>query len=637
MNLWESVRIKDLELDSRLIMLATHLGYCDEDGMVTDRLVDFYSERAKHQPGLIIVGGCYSEHLGMSTPTMIGISKDEHLEGLQRLTDAIHSYDVPVAAQLYHAGRYAHSIILGEKAVSSSEVKCRLTRETPRALTLVEINRTIENFGNAARRAKHAGFDAVEIIGSAGYLINQFLAKATNKRNDEYGGDFGSRSKFPLEIVAQVRKVVGSKFPILYRMSGEDFVSEGLTLEDNKILAPKLVKAGVDCLNITGGWHETRVPQITMNVPRGGYTYLAEGIASVVDVPVVACNRINSVRLAERILLRGKVQLIGMSRGLLADPALPTKARNGLHSDILPCIACNQGCLDKVFMIEPVTCTLNPLAGNETERKLGPSGIGRIAIIGGGAAGLESARVLRLRGFDVTLFEQSNRLGGLLNLAAKVPGRGEFAAYVIYMERELKKLGVEIRLNEQATVGKLVDLEFDCIIVAAGTIAGAPPIDGVEMAHVTSAYDAISFGLDNLSTVSIIGGSALGCYVGLYLASRANSVHIFESDEALGVDLSRTTRWVILKGLKEKGIHTHLNTQVTEIDTDYISLLTEGRYRKMDTTTVVLATRPQPNDRILKRLSKTGIRTEVVGSVKESMNLLDVIHDAYDLANSLQL
>ncbi|MFW9976054.1 MAG: FAD-dependent oxidoreductase [Candidatus Thorarchaeota archaeon] len=637
MNLWESTRIKDLKLDNRLVMLATHLGYCEEDGMVTDRLVEFYRERAKHRPGLIIVGGCYTEHLGMSTPTMIGISKDEHISGLQKLTDTIHTHDVPVAAQLYHAGRYAHSIVLGEKAVSSSEVKCRLTRETPRALTLEEINKTIENFGNAAGRAIEAGFDAVEIIGSAGYLINQFLAKATNKRKDAYGGDFDSRSRFPLEIIEHVRKVVGPKFPIIYRMSGEDFVPEGLTLEDNKILAPKLVKAGVDCLNITGGWHETRVPQITMNVPRGGYTYLAEGIASVVDVPVVACNRINSVKLAEHILSRGKVQLIGMSRGLLVDPALPTKARQGLHSDILPCIACNQGCLDRVFMIEPVTCALNPLAGYENMRMLGPSGNGRIAVVGGGAAGMESARVLRLRGFDVTLFEQNNRLGGLLNLAAKVPGRGEFAAYVTYMERELKKLGVDIRLNEQATVDKLVDLELDCVIVAAGTVAGAPPIDGVEMAHVTSAYDVISFGLDNLSTVAIVGGGALGCYTGLYLASRAKSVHIFESDEALGVDLSRTTRWVILKSLKEKGIHTHVNTHVTEIDTDNISLLSEGRYRQMDMKTVVLATRPQPNDRILKRLSKSSLRTEKVGSVKASMNLLDVIHDAYNLANSLHL
>ncbi len=637
MNLWEPVSIGDLKLDNRLVMLATHLGYCEEDGIVTDKLVEFYRERAKHKPGLIIVGGCYTEHLAMSSPTMIGISKDDHIEGLQRLTKAIHSHDVPVSAQLYHAGRYAHSLVLGQQAVSASEEKCRLTREISRALTIDEITMTIENFGKAAERAKKAGFDSVEILGSAGYLINQFLAEATNKRTDEYGGDFESRSRFPLEIVNHVRKTVGPKFPILYRMSGEDFVPDGLTLDDNKILASKLVETGVDCVNVTGGWHETRVPQITMNVPRGGYAYLAEGIASVVDVPVVACNRINSVTVAERILSRGNIQLIGMSRGFLADPELPAKAKSGQHLLTRPCIACNQGCLDNVFKLEPVTCALNPHAGYETERVLGPTGKGRIAIVGGGPAGMETARVLTLRGFNVTLYEKSERLGGMLHLAAKIPGRGEFAAYVSYMERELKNLGVDIHLNEQASAAVLVDEGFDCAVIATGTVAGAPSVDGVEMSHVTTAYDAISLGLDNLGDVAIVGGSALGCYTALYLASRADSVHIFESDEAIGVDLGRTTRWVILKGLRERGIHMHTNARVTEIDTRYTSVLINDEYEQVDATTVVLATRPQPQDRILKQLEQTSLRTEVVGSTKRAMDLLEVIHEVYKFANSFQL
>jgi 2,4-dienoyl-CoA reductase (NADPH2) len=527
--------------------------------------------------------------------------------------------------------------VLGQQAVSASEVKCRLTRETPRALTLEEITHTIDNFGIAANRAKRAGFDSVEIIGSAGYLINQFLAEATNKRIDEYGGDFESRSRFPLEIVERVRKSVGSNFPILYRMSGEDFVPEGLTLEDNKVLAPRLVEKGVDCLNVTGGWHETRVPQITMDVPRGGYAYLAEGIASVVDIPVVACNRINSISVANRILSRGKVQLIGMSRGFLADPELPTKARTGHYQLTRPCIACNQGCLDNVFMIEPVTCALNPLVGYESERKLGPTGEGRIAVVGGGPAGMETARVLTMRGFNVTLYEKNERLGGLLHLAAKVPGRGEFAAYASYMERELKHLCVDIRLNEPASIDNLVDEGYDCIVVATGTVAGAPSIDGVEMSHVTTAYDVIALGLDDLGEVIVIGGRALGCYVALYLASHADSIHIFESDEAVGIDLSRTNRWVILKALREKGIQIHTNAEVLEIDSKYLSVNIDGMYEQVRAQTVVLATKPQPQDRILKLLKRTNLRTEVVGSVKSPMDLLKVVHETYKFANSFQL
>ena len=637
MKLWESVSIGSMKLDNRLIMLATHLGYCGEDGIVTDRLVRFYEERAKYKPGLIVVGGCYTEHLGTSGPTMIGISRDDHIKGLKQLVDKIHSYDVPVAAQLYHAGRYAHSLVLGQQAVSASAVKCRLTRETPRELSLEEIQATINNFAGAAMRAKDAGFDAVEILGSAGYIINQFLAKATNHRTDEYGGDFENRSRFPLEIVNAVRDEVGPSYPILYRMSGADFVPDGLTLEDNQKLAPRLVEAGVDCLDVTGGWHETRIPQITMDVPRGHYAYLAEGIAEVVNVPVVACNRINSVSVAEQILKRGKAQLIGMSRGFLADPKLPQKARDGNQQLTRPCIGCNQGCLDRVFMIEPVTCALNPLAGYENTRSLGAPSKGKVAVVGGGPAGMEVSWVLAMRGFRVTLFEENHRLGGLLNLAAKIPGRGEFAAYVSYMIRELKKLHVEVRLNTLVTSSTIAAEGFDVTICATGTVAGAPPIDGVEMSHVTSAYDAISLDLDELGDVVVLGGRALGCYVAMYLSSKTNSVQIIEADEALGVDLGRTTRWVILKGLKEKNIQTHLNTEVIQIESKKVIVRQDEIFHHITAKTIILATRPQPRDRLAKQLEKKGLKFEKVGTVNRAMDLLDTIHGAFEFANNFEL
>jgi len=637
MNLWESVSIGNMNLENRLIMLATHLGYCNEDGIVNDKLVKFYEERARYRPGLIVVGGCYTEHLGMSGPTMIGISRDDHIEGLKRLVDSIHTFKVPVAAQLYHAGRYAHSLVLGQQAVSASVTKCRLTRETSRELSKDEIQATVDNFCIAAKRAKKASFDAVEILGSAGYIINQFLAKTTNHRTDEYGGDLTARSRFPLEIVSAVREAVGSEFPILYRMSGEDFVPGGLTLEDNKKLAPLLVEAGVDCINVTGGWHETRVPQITMDVPRGHYAYLAEGIAEVVDVPVVACNRINSVTVAEHILKRGKAQLIGMSRGFIADPELPQKAREGNHSLTRPCIGCNQGCLDRVFMGEPVTCAINPLAGYEGRKSLGAPGSGKIAIVGGGPAGMEVSRVLATRGFSVTLFEEQNRLGGLLNLAAKIPGRGEFAAYVSYMIRELKQLNVNIRLNTLATANTIAAEDFDSTICATGTIAGAPSVDGVEMSHVTSAYDAISLDMSDLGNVVIIGGGALGCYTAMYLTSNAESIQIVEEDEALGVDLGRTSRWVILKALKERDIQTHLNMEVIQIESNKILVLQEGKYHHIEVDTIVLATQPQPRDRLVKQLEKKGLKYEITGSIKKPMDLLDTIHGAFEFANGFEL
>ncbi|MFX1265632.1 MAG: FAD-dependent oxidoreductase, partial [Promethearchaeota archaeon] len=601
MKLLEATSIRNLTLKNRIVFPATHLGYCEEDGVVTDRLVNFYRERARHRPGLIVVGGCYTEHRGSSGPTMVGISRDEHIEGLSRLTDTIHSFDVPVAAQLYHAGRYVHSIFLGEQAVSASAVPCRLTRETPRALDIEEIHETTANFGKAAERAKKAGFDSVEIIGSAGYIINQFLAKATNRREDEYGGDLEGRARFALEVVKSVRKAVGKDYPILYRMSGEDFVPEGNTLEDSKVLAPWLVAAGVDCLDVTGGWHETRIPQITMDVPRGHYAYLAEGIGEAVDVPVVACNRINSPSVAERILARGKAQLIGMSRGFLADTEVMMKIRAGEKTQIRPCIGCNQGCLDKVFLLQPVICAINPQAGYEDTRKIGPTGTGRIAVVGAGPAGLETSRILAMRGFNVTLYEEDKRPGGLLKLAARIPGRGEFAAYVTHMWREMKRLGVDLRLSTKAEVDMIADEPYDRIVSSVGTIATAPPIEGTELPHVTTARDAVAAVPQEPGHVSVIGGNSTGCYAAVFLSSYADSVQLFEEGDAIGRDLGRTTRWVILKSLQDKGVKIHTSTSISQIASEYIQIDTPDDMTLIEADTVVVSSEPLPRTRFAEQ------------------------------------
>ena len=635
MLLLEPATIRNLTLENRLVFLATHLGYCD-DGIVSDQLVEFYRARAEHRPGLIIVGGCYTEHLGMSSPTMLGISKDEHIKGLSRLASQIHQYKVPVAAQLYHAGRYVHSIMIGEQAVSASEVPCRLTREIPRALAEDEIHETVENFGKAARRAKKAGFDAVEIIGSAGYIINQFLAACTNKRTDDYGGNLKTRARFALEVIESVRNGVGSNYPVMYRISGEDFVEGGNTLEDNKKVVQWLEDAGIDCFNVTGGWHETRVPQITMNVPRGHFAYLAEEIAESVDVPVIACNRINSPTIAERILQRGKAQLIGMSRGFIADPELPEKIRAGHSENIRTCIGCN-ACLDQVFTLQPVICAINPIAGFELKRNIGSRGSGKIAVIGAGPAGLEASRVLRLRGFDVTLFEEQAAPGGQLRLAAKIPGRGEFASYTTHMWREMRRLGVDLRLNTRVEASMFNDTKFDYVVCATGTVSGAPALEGVEMPHVLSAVDAIDLLPQDLGTVAIVGGGALGCYTALRLSSTAESVHIFEKSRSLGKDLGRTSRWVIMKALHDRCVEMHKNAEVKQITREYVVLAENTQKQLFSTDTVVLATEPYPRLRLVDKLRVKGIELEIVGSVEKKMNLLETVHRAFQFASGLEL
>jgi 2,4-dienoyl-CoA reductase (NADPH2) len=620
-----------------MIMLATHLNYCDEDGEVTKKLLAFYKERAKYHPGLIIVGGCYTEHLGMSIPTMIGISNDKHIPGLKKLVEIIHAYNVPAATQLYHAGRYAYSLFLGEKAVSASAVPSRLTRETPRALNRDEIQQTVSNFGKAAKRAKMAGFDAVEIIGSAGYLINQFLARCTNKREDEYGGDLRKRAKFALEVIESVRRAVGKGIPIIYRMSGEDFVEDGNTLEENKVLAPWLVEAGIDCINVTGGWHETRVPQITMNVPRGHYAYLAEGIADVVDVPVIACNRINSPTIAEKILSRGKAELIGLSRGFIADPQFPEKVRRREFDTIRPCIGCNQGCLDHVFMLEPVNCVVNPIAGFETERKEISPGDGKIAVIGAGPSGMVVSSILANRGFNVTLYEEEATPGGLLKLAAKIPGRGEFASYISYLWRQLRRQKIDFKLDIKADVRILNEANYDGIICATGTIPSVPAIEGIDLPHIITYYDAIRMKPEKLGTIAVLGGTALGCYTASYLSSENDDVHIFEEDEAVGVDIGRSTRWVILQELKKKEVQFHTETKVHEILQKYLLISDNDGDSKFLADTVVVALTPEPRNRLATRLSAAGLRSKLVGSAKKPMNLYETVHDAFLFASSFQI
>ena len=326
-KLFSPIKIGGMDLKNRIVMPAMHLMYTP-DGYVTEKLIAFYSERAAGGAGLIVVGGCsIDEYSGGSE--LIGLSRDEYIPGLKNLTDAVRINGCRIAAQLYHAGRYAFSPLIGRQSIAPSPVASRLTKEAPREMDTNDIKQTIDNFAAAAARAKAAGFDAVEIIASAGYIISQFLSPVTNFRKDEYGGDIQNRMRFGLEVAIAVRNSVGKDYPVIFRIAGNDFVPGSHTNRESRIFASALEKAGVDAFNVTGGWHETRVPQIPMEVPPGAYAYLAQGIKSAVTKPVIACNRITSVGLAEEILSRGSADLIGFARGLIADPYMPAKALEG--------------------------------------------------------------------------------------------------------------------------------------------------------------------------------------------------------------------------------------------------------------------------------------------------------------------
>ncbi|MFX0066724.1 MAG: FAD-dependent oxidoreductase [Candidatus Hermodarchaeota archaeon] len=660
MKLFEPIQIRNMELKNRIAMPAMVLGYA-EDGYVTQRLIDFYSTRAKNDVGLIIVGGCYTENLGKTIDTMIRIDKDDAIPGLSNLAKAIHDGGAKCAAQLYHSGRYAFSFVIGETPVSASAVPSKLTRETPREMTKEDILQTEENFAQAALRAKKAGFDAVELIASAGYLIPQFLSPITNKRDDEYGGDLNNRMRFGIECIQAIREKIGDNYPLFMRLSGDDMVPGGNTYQEVREYAPIFAEAGVDLFNVTGGWHETRVPQITMNVPQGSYIWLAENVKEVVDIPVMACNRITDPLIAEQALLENRADLVGIGRSLICDPEWAKKAKKRAFQDIRRCIGCNQGCFDHILMMQPVECLANAFAGHETEYQIIPaSERKRVLIIGGGPAGMEAARVAKLRGHDVTLYEKTPVLGGQLNLAgAPLEGEG-FRNLVNYLSYQMEKLGVNVALGKEVTADIVNEFKPEVVIVATGGRPLIPDIPGIDSPNVVMSWDVLAGKVSVGKKVIIVGGGGVGCETALYLTDRGvitpdqmiflvdfgvldlqtaynmvkktRDVTIVEMLGEMGMDIGRTSRWTILKKLANRGVQMLTNAKVDKI-IDQGVILENGDLLRADT--VVIAVGTDPNNELANQLKEFVPEVYSIGDSVKPRKAIEAIHEGVEIGRKI--
>lgn len=656
MKLLSSIKIGQMELKNRVVMPAMHLGYVN-DGFVTDKLVQFYRERARGGVGLIIVGGCTIDEHGQGT--MVKINDDKYIPGLADLTRAVHDEGGKIAAQLFHPGRYSYAFLSGIQPVAPSAIPSKLTRQVPKEMTVEEIKGKVNAFAQAAVRAQKAGFDAVEVIGSAGYLVSQFLSPVTNKREDEYGGDFERRMRFGIEVARSIREAVGPDYPVLFRVGGNDFMPEGNTNRAIVEFCKSLEKAGVNAFDVTGGWHETAVPQITMAVPRGAFTYLARSIRETVNVPVIACNRINNPALAEEILTKDIADLVGMARAMIADPDLVNKTAEGRTREIRKCIGCNQGCLDAVFTMKPVGCLVNARAGRELEYNSRPAErVKNVLVVGGGPAGMEAARVAAQRGHRVTLWEKSDRLGGQLNLAAVPPGREEFATLVEYLSSELSRLGVKVEFNKEANTINIKAFGADALVMATGAVPLAPPIEGVDGPNVVQAWDVLDGKVQTGKRVVIIGGGAVGCETAMLLARKgtisAETLHFLALNDAedwttlkelatkgikeitvvemlrtAGADIGTSSRWVILQEMKRFGVETITKATARQINKQGVVIAIDGKEEMLQADTVVLAVGAGSQNDLCEKVKEELPEVYMVGDAVAPRKALDAIYQGY--------
>jgi 2,4-dienoyl-CoA reductase (NADPH2) len=654
--LFSPITINTMELKNRIVMPAMHLGY-SEGGEVNDRLIDFYAMRARGGAGLIIVGTCsIDDDSGM--PNMMTVKDDRYIPGLARLAAVVRQGGAKCAAQIVHQGASVFSAFIGgRQAVSASAVQTTMTRETPRALTLDEIPLIQDKYAQAASRVKEAGFDAVEILG--GYLPAQFLSPLSNIRDDEYGGSLAGRMRFCLEVAAKVRDAVGADFPVLMRLSGNEFVEGGFTREEVITFASELEKTGVDMLNVTGGRHETKVPQITMFVPRRTFVYLAQGIKSAVSIPVMASNRINDPAIAEEIIRNGEADLVAMARAHVADPELANKAGAGKSHLIYHCIGCTQGCIDNGFRLQPVTCLVNPRSGMEGEHQAAPAPHPKkVLVIGGGPAGMKAAITAAERGHKVTLIEKSNRLGGQLLLNRMIPGRQEMLTAAQDLINNLRNLDVKILLGQEADVRLVKEMAPDAVVIATGAKPIMPDLPGIEGNNVVNAWDLLEGKVSVGKKVIVVGGNAVGLETALYLCEQGTlspesfhflAVHraepmetllellnkgvkevtVVEMADKLGLDIGPSSRWTVISELKRLGCSFHKGVKATGITPEGLEIEGAEGPGFLPADSIIIAVGSRSDNKLTNDLEGLFPELHTIGDAKEPRNAMDAIREGF--------
>ncbi len=635
--LFEPFKLGKIELKNRIVMPPMGTRYPAFGGWVTERLKHYYAERARGGVGLVIVEFACVTYAGRGSHYTLGIYDDNLIPGLRELSRAIRAEGAKTAIQLAHAGPAARPDVTGVQPVAPSPIPC-FGGEVPRELSIAEIEDLVEAFAQAARRAKEAGFDAIELHMAHGYLINAFLSPLTNKRTDEYGGDTIGRTKFAVKVLQRVKEITEDEFPVLCRFSADEFVRGGLTLNESKIIVNILEQAGADTIDVTAGVAESVYMNIPpMTLPEGCIIHLAEGIKKTVSVPVIAVGKIRDPRFAETILKEGKADLVAVGRGLIADPEWSQKASEGRFDDIRPCVSCNiPECQVRLRRGLDLGCLVNPVVGREEEFRIRPpQRRKKVLVAGGGPAGLEAARVATLRGHEVVLCEKQSRLGGQFILAAVPPNKEEIRKLTNYLIRQVTKLGVDVRTNHPVGKQTINDMRPDVVIVATGAIPLIPEIQGVKT-NAVSAWSVLTDKVKVGQKVVVIGGGNIGCEAAEYLAQKGKEVAILEMLSEAAAELPWWTKKLLFDRLARYGVQIITQAEVMTIEKDTVIYNRGGLVHNTGhIDTVVLAIGAVPNDGLLSELQDTGLEVHAVGDCVEPRSGVEAIREGFEIGFKL--
>ena len=646
-HIFEPLDLGFTTLKNRILMGSMHTGL-EEERNGLERIAAYYAERARGGVGLIVTGGISPNIQGWTAPLSARMSTKKHAKKHQKITTAVHKEGGKICMQILHSGRYGYHPF----NVAPSKIKSPITPFKPFKLTQSGINRTIRDFVNSAKLSKEAGYDGVEIMGSEGYLINQFIVKRTNKRTDEYGGSYKNRMRLPIELVKQTREAVGVEFIIIYRLSMLDLVENGSSWEEVVQLGKEIEKAGATIINTGIGWHEARIPTISTSVPRAAFTWVTKKMKEELSIPLITSNRINMPATAEKILAEGDADMISMARPFLADPEWVNKAAEEKVDEINTCIGCNQACLDHVFQQKVASCLVNPRACHETELNYYETVLKKkIAVVGAGPAGLAAATIAAERGHFVTLFDADKEIGGQFNIAKQIPGKEEFYETLRYFNKQIELHNVTVKLNTKVSVEDLKESDFEEIIIATGIKPRALKIEGINHPKVLSYIDVLKLKKPVGKRVAVIGAGGIGFDVSEYLTHEGESTSlnidawlkewgidknlearagienvkpVFEpsprevfmfkrSKGKFGGNLGKTTGWIHRSTLKKKKVQFIGEVSYTKIDDEGLHYVQNEKAKILKVDHIVICAGQVPFKELYQPLLDAGKKVHVIG------------------------